>query len=406
MKQVSAKQVSQALSSIDSCFILEAENYQSRTSPTFAYIAACLALVLCLVFAFAYPGHQATVPKPPVYENALFSADEVGALFAGNYDSTQNYQKVYAPSLALLDIGAVPSSEYLDIYQETPVTKDLDQAEFFRFADGIQSRLAAALGREPETYSILHEDHNVIRTRISADGDAYGQYSGRHTQPQSSARQYFELSSQDNAPLVLNGQTVQVDPSLSNEEILAAFTGIRDSLFLIVGENFDAAKIIRSYGSSGLYSIQILYYHASDPLLLGNTIYISFRNNSESDCLQECSIIRYTQYRVPVENTWSSAASCRMISLEDAYILLQNGYTFGGSGCNLCMQQQNAVDFTQYDAVGFEYYRRTTQIIPFYTFYKDIGESDNGNRIYAKTYVCAIELSGMDEYFAAQHQKH
>ena len=49
---------------------------------------------------------------------------------------------------------------------------------------------------------------------------------------------------------------------------------------------------------------------------------------------------------------------------------------------------------------------RVGDVIPFYAFYKAIGTSDNGNTIYAKTYVPAIEVSDMDAYFQEQQQYH
>jgi len=44
--------------------------------------------------------------------------------------------------------------------------------------------------------------------------------------------------------------------------------------------------------------------------------------------------------------------------------------------------------------------------IPFYTFYKEIGTSQNGNKVYAKTYVSAIPLLGYDEYLESQKAYH
>ena len=44
--------------------------------------------------------------------------------------------------------------------------------------------------------------------------------------------------------------------------------------------------------------------------------------------------------------------------------------------------------------------------IPFYAFYKNIGTSANGNTIYAKTYVPAIQVSGYEEYFESQKDNH
>jgi len=44
--------------------------------------------------------------------------------------------------------------------------------------------------------------------------------------------------------------------------------------------------------------------------------------------------------------------------------------------------------------------------IPFYAFYKQIGTAENGNLIYAKTYVPAIKVRGYEEYFESQIQNH
>ena len=44
--------------------------------------------------------------------------------------------------------------------------------------------------------------------------------------------------------------------------------------------------------------------------------------------------------------------------------------------------------------------------VPFYTFYKQIGTSPGGNPIYAKTYVPAIEVTGMEEYFQKAMEFH
>ena len=53
-----------------------------------------------------------------------------------------------------------------------------------------------------------------------------------------------------------------------------------------------------------------------------------------------------------------------------------------------------------------EYVPEADLYIPFYAFYKQIGTGKNGNLIYAKTYVPAIALQDMDEYFAQQQEKH
>ena len=77
------------------------------------------------------------------------------------------------------------------------------------------------------------------------------------------------------------------------------------------------------------------------------------------------------------------------------------------------MMAQGKVDFEGYDFVdieyvfGYEYETGNPTVgIPFYAFYKNIGTSENGNTIYAKTYVPAVQVSGYDEYFESQKDNH
>ena len=97
-----------------------------------------------------------------------------------------------------------------------------------------------------------------------------------------------------------------------------------------------------------------------------------------------------------------------MLSLEMAEELLENGYCFGGHTCRKCMQNNALVDFSEYDYLGIEYlygedYLQDGDpkpVIPFYIFYKKMDETDfDGKVLYAKTYVPAIEISGLKEYF-------
>ena len=77
------------------------------------------------------------------------------------------------------------------------------------------------------------------------------------------------------------------------------------------------------------------------------------------------------------------------------------------------MAEQSKVSFRGYDFVDIEYVfemdtktSRPLRGMPFYAFYKKIGRSKNGNSIYAKTYVAAIEVGGYEEYFNSQKDEH
>ena len=125
------------------------------------------------------------------------------------------------------------------------------------------------------------------------------------------------------------------------------------------------------------------------------------------------STVTYRKHRAGVSNMFQHITNAKMISLEDAEVLLYNGYVFGGHSCSLCMAMQDKISFYGYDFVDIDYLTGNISqdseevfCIPFYAFYKEIGTSENGNLIYAKTYVPAIEVSGYKEYFESQKANH
>jgi hypothetical protein len=126
------------------------------------------------------------------------------------------------------------------------------------------------------------------------------------------------------------------------------------------------------------------------------------------------SSVYYFKNRSDIGDTqYDVVANAKRISISEAEALLYNGYVFGGHSCPLCMLAQDKIDFEGYDFVDIEYVfeysnkNGTPSIwIPFYACYKNIGTSENGNTIYAKTYVAAIEVSGYEEYFEGQKGKH
>ena len=154
-------------------------------------------------------------------------------------------------------------------------------------------------------------------------------------------------------------------------------------------------------------------------MLVSDNISISFDNFANyagdivSDTILSVADIRYEQNRIDASQAFKLVANAKKISVSDAEVLLYNGYVFGGHSCPLCMAMQDKVSFDGYDFVGVEYmfgYDYNTNLqttgIPFYAFYKQIGTSKNGNIVYAKTYVPAIEVSGYKEYFENQTEDH
>ena len=121
--------------------------------------------------------------------------------------------------------------------------------------------------------------------------------------------------------------------------------------------------------------------------------------------------ITYNQNRK--DSYYSQIGESKSISLQQAEEFLARGYCFMHHACPICAEQQDSVDFTEYDGVTLRYLReykppegQEPRVIPFYVFYKNIGVAENGNQIYAFTYVPAVEVSGIEEYFQNQIQYH
>lgn len=387
-----------------------------------AAVAACLAL---LAVAGIY-GSQ--TPDIPTFDGPVYSATEIARLFGGKNDAglTNSYTKVYAPDGASLQFSDIPKQDYLSIYHYTQSTAELDQAEFQHLLDGILPRLATALGSDVPEYTIVEDDRDPsleMRTKgesitlsASQDRSCYRFYLSAYT------------SDEPYQGIYLNGKRVEIDQRQSDEEIIASLSSLRETLLEIFGVSFLDVKIVRSfegYYSHAAASISIFFYNENDHPLntirqypVSDYIHIYFDNNynsagdTVSDSILYKVMISYHKLRSDPEQEYQEIKTAKMISLADAEALLYNGYVFGGHSCKLCMAAQDKISFKGYDYAGFEYvFGRTSDGtladgVPFYTFYKQIGTAKNGNLIYAKTYVPAIEVSGYEDYFESQTEKH
>ena len=136
--------------------------------------------------------------------------------------------------------------------------------------------------------------------------------------------------------------------------------------------------------------------------------YSNYAGDTVSDGILTKAVIYYSKAR-DNSDEYSLAAKIKTISLQEAEALLYKGYVFGGHSCPLCMAMQDKISFEDYDYVDIQYVfgydyalDKPTFSLPFYAFYKKIGTSENGNSIYAQTYVSAVKVSGYDEYFEDQ----
>ena len=390
-------------------------------------LAACLALIVSA--ALPYILRAAKPDTLPTWDDAKYSAEQISELF-GATDSieTNAYTEVYVPKSEYLGVLEIPEKDTLDVYRYVGNKRSFDRAEFKAEADALLAKMSDALDVDIPEYTIK----STVFGRIFFD--SYVETENLKIRLEQRLNEYsFSFSmpyKNEDKPIVLNGSVIQIDQRQSDEMIIKSLENVKKELFDIFGATFTDAKVVRKFypvSPYGAYRV-IVYFYNEDAHPLNSMsetpvtdyIELNFDNQptNEEDIvsdsiLRECAV-DYIKKRVSADELYECVSNERIISLEEAESLLYKGYVFGGHGCDLCMAAQDKVSFEGYDFVGMEYqfdsgygalYGKALGV-PFYTFYKKIGTVDNGNDIYAKTYVAAIELSGYKEYFESQKKNH
>lgn len=423
---MNSEHIIQALNDIDPELVADAEEKCKKPAKRrilkWGAAAACFCLILAMVCT-----HNTSTPEPnlPKYDSAQYTASEIADLFGDTYGvPTSSYTKVYVPSRRYLDIQPIPDSEYLTIYQFNVPDESLDKAEFADFLDLRLPRLAHQLNITLPPYAIEEKSYSDGYSVYLDEIEDYfiynlhnAAYNAIHFSPSSGGDRKQEIR--------LSGTRIQVNQTHSDTQIAASLWKVKKKLFSIFNVEFSDIKIVRyydAYSDHGVISIDVFFYNEDDHPLnailvrpVSDHISLDFYNKGEgtaSDTVLRDVSVDYTQCRFDVKEVFTAVKQLRKISLEEAEALLYKGYVFGGHTCPICMSQQSKVDFSDYDLVGIKYIRGdnirngTSEIIPFYAFYKKIGTAKNGNEIYAQTYVPAIEVSGYEEYFENQKEEH
>lgn len=390
-----------------------------RTNRLWVRFGAAAACLIVFVIAVAAVLMQKSVP---VWKGPHYSAEEIAELFSGKRDAaTTSYTKVYVPDAKYLYIDDLPENEYLGVYQYQEKGNQLNQRKFKKFVDGFLPELSGAIGVDVPEYEIKQTAPRS-ELEVTCRLGEYHMIAWQNETFFSSLQ--VALFGRDDGQIILDGEPVQIDQSLSDEEIIDSIQSIKNKLFDIFGVSFSDAKIDWDFNDSSEYADYIdIYFYNEDAHALNLTEnrpvsdYIMIRLQNlvnrtgapESENIFTKVSIRYYKNL----DEYALIAKAKRISLAEAEELLYKGYVFGGHSCPICMSMQDEVDFEGYDFVNLEYVfgldletRRPTVGVPFYTFYKEIGTARNGNLVYAKTYVPAISVSGYEAYFERQKTKH
>jgi hypothetical protein len=118
--------------------------------------------------------------------------------------------------------------------------------------------------------------------------------------------------------------------------------------------------------------------------------------------------LTYTDDEDTVNNSSPDmVGKARMLTIAEAQELIAKGYVYGGHGCTLCRAEESELSFDEYDKVTLtytgEYAGEYGWYVPFYTFYK---KSNAYGGQYYTVIVPAVELSGLEDYFAEQTVVH
>ena len=369
--------------------------------------------------------------KVPQYN---LSASDIAALFpTAAREETNQYTIVYASSIGEL-CGSLPeTSDTIDIYTLRQVTPDSDRARAFLetnlpFLNSLASvsstdydwiETTDAYGN-PMIYCTLQEGHIPEN---GEDGEAWTLGSVR----MAAARNQYSVYAEKNIPVTVNDTFVGFPAWASDEEIRYALTDTMRYFNDHFGTDYSKIKICRDWGYDQLRSVSVFLYDGTSSAypeifshqpLSDGCITLTFYSDWGEGTFHDWS--RFTEDElllgdvsfyvsdVPWDEVYTVLGTNRMLTLEEAEEMLSRGYVFGGHSCPLCMAEQEALDFSDYDGVEIEYVHSMDSLIyiPFYAFYKDIGTNEYGVPSFAKTYVCAVEVSGLDDYFEGQEVYH
>lgn len=203
---------------------------------------------------------------------------------------------------------------------------------------------------------------------------------------------------------------------------------LRRELEQVFDADLPDVKVVRDYdglSEHGARRLDVYLYDESAHLLnryldepVGDYIRLSFDNaenragDTVSDGMLREVTVLYSRSRVEPGAGYCETDYGPLIGLDRAEECLRRGWVFGGHSCPLCVAERDGVSFDGYDAWELTYVRGwdedgdPTGALPFYAFYKKIGTAENGNDVYAKGYVPAVEVEGMEEFFRGQRVGH
>ncbi len=397
------KNISDALGKLAERHINEVANFSGKKKKPvwirWAAVAACFTLIVSLFGAIL------STPTDPLELSAEQAASAFSAGYIGGAVGTTAYTVESYPKEFFKLINTVPRNNYLNIYTPIENIVPTDKDTFDEFFNRLLPKLTEAF----EVNDTLRFDDYIfydwsIEMRVHGSLSAeFSQLPGSHPYYRKACE---EVNLYGESLRQLDGRPLEINMLDSNEEIISSLYWAEKKLAKIFDIKIENIAVYR-YADDECKKITVNFLGESKKTSLPARMHIYFSQDGTDDSIFTCEEIYYECERAPESDYYTLLGKAHKISLAQAEEMLKNGYVFGGHACEYCMSKQEEVVFDTYDYVGFEYITGKNISVPFYAFYKKISDADEyGNTKYAKTYVCAVELSGLTEYFEAQKTYH
>lgn len=335
---------------------------------------------------------------PPEYPNAVFSVDDIVNkydMIPGSYSATSSYKKIWYPEY--LKHGPLSTKDTIDIFNICYKGIEYDNDEFDNFEKKYRSIIENYYGIKVEyDEKDYHSQYRDTSFRAHLEG---GKLFGINQN-----KIYNSVSLRFDSPVLTIGDK-SYSYSSTDEEVLSAVKKYSSEIMEFFDFQFTDIQVTRSS------ILEVRCYNKDSDFYLvdkGCSNYGFTLSCISFYFADDYTMVSYCDFRIDPNEYIKKTDSVRKLTLEEAHELVKNGYCFGAHTCPKCMRNNKPVDFTEYDYVGIEYlfaedYFDTGEpmpVVPFYVFYKKIdGETLNGEQVYAKTWVPAIELSGLKEHF-------
>ena len=400
-------------------------------------IAACLAIVLSLIFTvviLVVRDEDATgvdgTNSIPIWDTPQISMEDIYGKPKNDGSVEENefgcevigiHSGYDVPDPKYLYIKEMKNYEYLPIYHiKNDDGKALDEQEFNDFSGPFLQKSEEWFGIESSKYQNISDENDYYIEGV-LDGLTIRTFQNKYYNGLTIGKK-----KQTNSELELNGQPLQIDENLSDEEIIASLSSLKETFFEFFGVSFTDATVARRFYDYGkLTSITVYFYNEND-------VYDPFEKNSFNEDMRftfsfdydydkkdyevDYVSIKYSHNRQKFDERYQTVAQAKLITLEKAVEFLRKGYflpTLHGK-CKQCWEWDK-INFAEYDFVEIEYsqfrlangqgYFR----IPYYIFYKEVPQENitrtfytDDCRIYETVKVPAIEIAGYEEYFAME----